>query len=1229
MRSLLCFILVLLAVPGFSPAEDTAPLRVLIITGRNNHDWRRTTPILKETLEVSGRFAVTVSTCPPSYPEKRPRETPNMTDAEKIELVESIKAWDAANRAHEDAQKAAWDTWRPDFLSCDVVVNDYNGGDWPDEVKAGLVEFVNRGGGLVNVHAANNAFGGWPEFNDMLGLGYRPPPFGRRLVIDPETGEPMEIAPGTETGKGVKSGHGSKHEFTVINRRIDHPILANLPVAWRHGKDELYHGQRGPAEHLNILASAYSDPKQGGSDFHEPVLWTVDYGKGRVVTTSLGHVWTEGQEDTDALHCVGFQTLLARSAEWAATGTVTIPVPDGFPYAHRVSLSTPEKTVWKGAAASVDTMKPGEMRFPIRTPEESTALIELPPGYRADAIASEPDIEEPVWIAWDANGALYVAEMNSYMQDAHGTGTKETKNGRIKRLEDTDGDGIMDRVTVFADNLLLPRMILPLDERILIQETDDASWWSLRDTTGDGVADERLLVKEGRKPQNSVEHQDSALTWGLDNWIYTAQGGERVRYAPGGEWKTEKILNEFNQWGMGMDDLGTTYYSQNSIPGRGFQQPWIYWNLIGEKNQWKRFERPNLGPDTDAAFQLIYPIFPVGDRQENMGRSWTSACGLSIYRGDALPGDEMGGAMMLCEPCSHTVRRARVENGPGGVSLKNIDGEAEFFASRDFYTRPVATATGPDGCLYVVDMYRGIIQDSPWVGPEFVERIESMGMDKVIRHGRLYRISHEKQAPGERPRMLDQTPAELVPHLAHANGWWRDTAQRLLILRGDRSVVPALETFAKESPEALGRVHALWTLEGLEAMTAEIAGNALSDPDARVRQTALRLHEPWLKSGDAAALAKVRALADDEDLMVRRQVVLSLGWSADSAASETIQKIAESNVTDGSIFLATLTALYGQTELPLVAKVRDGSLFRDIPDTKIRTETQARWKAGLKSWEGKPARPRTLDPEALSLVEKGTEIYAAVCTVCHGPDGQGVVPPGLTALAPPLVDSPRVNGPKEALVRILMHGLMGPLDGKTYQAGLMAPLGHEQNDDWCAAVLTYIRQEWTNDASVIRPAEVAAIRESSQDRKAPWTEAEIAEFSAPLIEDRTGWIATGNGHTPANAIDGNGGGGHDHAWHSQNSPGAWLAVDFGKPLRLTHLVMECTDPDFYPRSYEIRVSGDGKEWSEPIATGQGHGIRTQASFEPVITRHLKIIQTGNAVPRWMVAELRVHGEPVP
>lgn len=331
------------------------------------------------------------------------------------------------------------------------------------------------------------------------------------------------------------------------------------------------------------------------------------------------------------------------------------------------------------------------------TPEESLKHIHLPPGFRAELVAAEPMIEEPVMCAWDADGRMYVAEMRGYMQDTAGTGRDE-RNGRVKRLEDTDGDGRMDRVTIFADGLLLPRIITPLDARIIIRETHNAAFVSFRDTDNDGRADERIELGKGTDANDSVEHEDSALTWNLDNWLYTAGGGWRYRFSRG-KWEAEKCESQMdNQWGVGMDDVGTLFFSHNSFPGRGFQQPWYAWSLLAQKSA-GRYVRPRLGPaDTDAEFHRIFPVCKTGDRQDTPDRFFTSACGISIYRGDAMP--DLRGDMFICEPCSHLVRRAKVVVTDGKRTLRNAHDEREFFASEDFYCRPVWTATGPDGCLY-------------------------------------------------------------------------------------------------------------------------------------------------------------------------------------------------------------------------------------------------------------------------------------------------------------------------------------------------------------------------------------------------------------------------------------------------------------------------------------------------------------------------------------------------
>ena len=206
-----------------------------------------------------------------------------------------------------------WESWNPEFTGFDVVILNYNGLNWNDSTKANFVDYVKSGGGVFLVHAANNGFRDWGEFNDIIGMGWRPAPSGKAIKIDSESGKTYWDK---EAGN---SGHGSKHAFQVTVREPEHPVMKGLPSEWMHGTDELYHDMRGPAENLSILSSAFSDPKQRGTGKHEPITWEVTYGEGRAIVTSMGHFW-RGQEDWDGLHCVGFQTVVGSKLRVSGNG---------------------------------------------------------------------------------------------------------------------------------------------------------------------------------------------------------------------------------------------------------------------------------------------------------------------------------------------------------------------------------------------------------------------------------------------------------------------------------------------------------------------------------------------------------------------------------------------------------------------------------------------------------------------------------------------------------------------------------------------------------------------------------------------------------------------------------------------------------------------------------------------------------------------------------------------
>jgi len=325
-------------------AEDK--LRALIIDGQNNHDWKATTPALKAILEDCGRFVVDVTTTPASAP-AAPKLAKDATSHQQASHQSEMAEWKAKRAAFEQTNVVAWGQWLPDFTKYDVVVMNYNGTRWPDDVRSRFVQYVKGGGGLVIFHAANNSFPDWPEYNEMIGVGG----WGGR---NEKSGPMIRWRAGTvvrDETPGPGGTHGPAHEFVVEIRNSEHPITKGLPVRWRHAVDELYSKLRGPANNLTVLATAFADPSMKGTGEHEPLLMTVTYGKGRVFHDALGH-------GPKSMVDVGFINTLQRGAEWAATGTVTLPAPPPE------SFST-ERVITRGAEekrATVERARAGTSR---------------------------------------------------------------------------------------------------------------------------------------------------------------------------------------------------------------------------------------------------------------------------------------------------------------------------------------------------------------------------------------------------------------------------------------------------------------------------------------------------------------------------------------------------------------------------------------------------------------------------------------------------------------------------------------------------------------------------------------------------------------------------------------------------------------------------------------------------------------------------------------------------
>jgi mono/diheme cytochrome c family protein/glucose/arabinose dehydrogenase len=736
----------------------------------------------------------------------------------------------------------------------------------------------------------------------------------------------------------------------------------------------------------------------------------------------------------------------------------------GTPYPSRIFDSTP----------SVDYL----------SPEASLKTFNLPPGYHLELVASEPMIKEPVAVAWDGNARMYVAEMLTYMQDADATGEQKPIS-RISLLEDTDNDGKMDKSSVFIDSLLLPRMILCVNHELLVNETNTIRIDSYKDTNGDGKADQKRTVfdKEGyRLADSNMEHQRSGLDWNLDNYIYLTYDAIRFRYKNGMLEADSIHSGPGGQWGVTHDNYGRLF-----LTSAGSENPLV---RVQMNPSYGALDMPD---QANADFQQVYPIIATPDVQGGLMRlradstlnHFTGACGQSIYRGNTLPQD-MVGDYIICEPVARLIRRAKVINLRGKIIVQNAYYKQEFIASTDMNFRPVNSYTGPDGNLYIVDMHRGIIQQGNWTRPgSFLRgKIDAKGLAKNVGHGRIYRLVYDGHKQAEKPKMLDESASKLVTYLDHKNGWWRDNAQKQIILLNDKSVVPALKQIVRgeqaslaAAPSHLARLHSLWTLEGLEAIDRDVIYTALKDEHPQMRKAAVIISEPYLRKNDEDIINRLAQLKNDPSHDVRLQLFLSFYSTKPAKGASIAEELATANKAN-EMFAATQRSMDRNADIKTY-----GSRLANVP------------------------------AEERKLILAGQAVFNSLCVTCHGAGGKGMTVAGTSSLAAPaLLESKRINADKATLVKIILHGLQGPIDGKEYPS-VMPALG-ANSDEWVASVVNYVRYELGNAGRRFRRAndtispyastvEVANIRAQHASRVTPWTIAELENTTQPTTAATT------------------------------------------------------------------------------------------------------------------------------
>jgi mono/diheme cytochrome c family protein/glucose/arabinose dehydrogenase len=746
------------------------------------------------------------------------------------------------------------------------------------------------------------------------------------------------------------------------------------------------------------------------------------------------------------------------------------------------------------------------LRVPPLHPDEALERFELEEGFRIEVVAHEPMVVDPVAMDIDPDGRLWVVDMPSYMpvadmSDWETAVREQVPKGRIVILEDTNGDGVTDTKRVFRDGMVLPRSIKVLSDGVLVGEPPNV--WYIRDTTGDGKGDSRELVYDqyGDPNVTNVESLPNGLMWGMDNWIHNVDIGASALRQIDGQWQV-RPFERLGQWGVTQDDWGHIYSASNPRPLVTHYLPFSY------SHRHPMFDLSEGMNISIAPNEPLWPAHAVGTnrsyqigtevREDGTLRRATSTLSPVIYRGHQF-GDEYLGNAFTPEPAANMIKRMILDNDPGEIEKEAHFAyeEKEFLTSTDERFRPVNMYNSPDGALYVVDMYRGIIQHARFL----TDHLRDYALEHDLhmpygKYGRIYRIVRDDQEIDyNTPKFSQLTPTEITEYLRHRNGHLRDRAQQVLVQCSPSQVVSTLEEMAgNASEEAWTRLQALWTLEGIsrsvygQDQLTQTALQALEDDHPRIRAAAVKILESELAGNSEEVLAAMESLYETETApYVRIQMLASLGESDSDTSLHLMAALLDAHSDSPYFREMALTGVYEREERFAELLQSEFNWSDDLGE-----EFEELLAALTEAAEADPeAAIADFTDAQRELYERGSHMYAT-CMACHGAEGEGA-----SGIGPPLAGSEWVQQDKEVITRILLHGFEGGVAEFPRRAvnitGVM-PAHRFLTDEDLAAIMTYMRNTWGNEAGPIEPEEVERIRTETEGRAELWTPEELREM---------------------------------------------------------------------------------------------------------------------------------------
>ena len=729
---------------------------------------------------------------------------------------------------------------------------------------------------------------------------------------------------------------------------------------------------------------------------------------------------------------------------------------------------------------------------PVLNVADSLKSFKIAEGFTLEVVAFDDLIVDPVAIAFDAKGRIWACEMTGYMPDVDGD-NEERPVGRVVILEDTDNDGRADKRTVFLEKLSLPRAIACSQGGILLGDHEHLYFIE----NNNDKAGEKLMVDKDYAKGGHVEAKTNGLLYGLDNWFYNAQSDRKYRILPLERKVTEgkEIFRHKNfkivlaktesrgQWGIATDDYGRLYTNTNSTL---IYAEYLRPNLLHVNPNQKKFhskQKPinnrvypaRMNPGINRAY--------MKKMLDEKGRliNATGACGLTVYRGDNFP-ESFYGQVIIPEPCGNLVQAVTINESEGKYSGKKTFPDTEIMASTDERFRPVNAYTAPDGTLYIVDLYRGILQHKKFLTTYLRKQILARGLDKPIGLGRIYRLRWKEKERSKVPDFSQMDSKTLLSWLKHPNGTLRDTARRLIIEKQGRSIVPALNSIIEKSTNHLEVIAALWTLEGLNSVSLNAVENGLKNTNAKVRVQAIAVSSNLKESDKSIWSKKLPEIAVSAEYEVALEILHTAPKFSGKEALDAVQICLSKYSGKPYIKEVAIHGLYKrETEyLAHYSTQTDKTVVKELlkankPPKKI------------------PDNRSQLTKNDQKLFDEGKALYygAAACFSCHGNEGQG-----MPDLGPPLAKSEWVTGDHRILSSIMLVGMQGKItvNKKKYNPPLVMPgLAAAFKDKQFAAIATFVRNSWGNKAKAVQEKEIKATRELLKDQQLPFTEVQLLD----------------------------------------------------------------------------------------------------------------------------------------